>query len=378
MNRPRIHVAQPWLAGNEKKYVNECLDSGWIAAGRFVAEFEERFAEFCGVKHAICCANGTSALHAALLALGVGPGGEVLVPTLTYVSTANAVHYCGATPVFVDSEPLTMNIDPARVEAKITARTKGIIPVHLYGHPVDMLPIKDAMARRGLFVLEDAAEAHGAEYRGERAGSLATASIFSFYGNKIITTGEGGMVTTSDSQLASRVRMIAGQGMDPERRYWFPMVGNNFRMTNLQAAIGVAQLEQIDLHLAKRRQVAGWYRKHLSGLQDMITLPGEAPWAKHSFWMYTILLSENYPLSRDEFMEELDRSGIETRPVFYPMHVMPPYREPNGKYPVAESLSKHGVNLPTHGMLTEEDIFFIAACIRETCVRRPVAVASLS
>ena len=378
MNRPRIHVAQPWLAGNEKKYVNECLDSGWIAAGRFVGEFEKAFADFCGVKHAICCANGTSALHAALMALGVGPGDEVLVPTLTYVSTANAVHYCGATPVFVDSEPFTMNIDPARVEAKITPRTKGIIPVHLYGHPADMLPIEDAMTRRGLFVLEDAAEAHGAEYEGKRAGSLGNASMFSFYGNKIITTGEGGMVTTSDSQLASKVRMIAGQGMDPERRYWFPIVGNNFRMTNLQAAIGVAQLEQIDLHLAKRRQVANWYRKHLSDLEDMITLPAEAPWAKHSFWMYTVLLSESHPLNRDEFMEELDHSGIETRPVFYPMHVMPPYREPNGRYPIAESLSKQGVNLPTHGMLTEEDITYIAASIRETCVRRPAAFASLT
>jgi len=378
MNRPRIHVAQPWLAGNEKKYVNECLDSGWIAAGRFVGEFEKAFAEFCGVKHAICCANGTSALHAALMALGVGPGDEVLVPTLTYVSTANAVRYCGATPVFVDSEPFTMNIDPARVEAKITNRTKGIVPVHLYGHPVDMQPIKDEMTRRGLFVLEDAAEAHGAEYQGKRAGSLGTASIFSFYGNKIITTGEGGMVTTSDSQLASRVRMIAGQGMDPKRRYWFPMVGNNFRMTNVQAAIGVAQLEQIDLHLAKRRQVAGWYKEHLSDLEDMITLPGEAPWAKHAFWMYTVLVPGKHPLGRDQFMEELDHSGIETRPVFYPMHVMPPYREPDGRYPIAESLSKQGVNLPTHGMLTEEDIVFIASSIRKTCVRRPAVLASLS
>ena len=376
MKRPRVYVAQPCLAGNEKKYVNECLDSGWIATGRFVGEFERQFASFCGVKHAICCANGTSALHATLLGLGVGPGDEVLVPTLTYVSTANAVRYCGATPVFVDSEPFTMNIDPAQVEAKITPRTKGIIPVHLYGHPADMLPIKDATARKGLFVLEDAAEAHGAEYRGKRAGNLGTASMFSFYGNKIITTGEGGMVTTSDSQLAARVRMIAGQGMDPKRRYWFPIVGYNFRMTNLQAAVGLAQLEQIEMHLAKRRQVADWYRKHLSDLEDMVTLPCEASWAKHSFWMYTILLSEKHPLLRNEFMVELDQSGIETRPVFYPMHLMPPYREPDGRYPVAESLSKRGVNLPTHGMLTEEDVVYIAASIRETCVRHPVASAS--
>lgn len=378
MNYPRINVAQPLLMGNEKKYVNECLDSGWIASGRFIGEFEKQFADYCGVSHAICCSNGTSALYAALLGLGVGPGDEILIPALTYVATANAVHYCGAKPVLVDSEPITMNLDPALMEYKITCRTKGIIAVHLYGHPVDMQPVVDVAARRELFVLEDAAEAHGAEYRGRRAGSLGAASMFSFYGNKIITTGEGGMVTTSDSKLAERVRLIAGQGVDPNRRYWFPIVGHNFRMTNLQAALGLAQLEQIELHLAKRRKVADWYRTHLAGLEEMLTLPHEASWAKHSFWMYTVLLSEDHPLSRDRFMEELDRSGIETRPVFYPMHLMPPYRERTGGYPVAESLSRRGVNLPTHGMLTEDDIVHISSHIRKLCVRRSVAFAARS
>lgn len=377
MNGSRIYVAQPLLTGNEKKYVNECLDTGWLASGRFLGEFEKQFAEYCGVKHAICCSNGTSALHALLLGLGVGPGDEVLVPALTYVATANAVRYCGATPVLIDSEPVTMNIDPARIEAKITPRTKGIIVVHLYGHPADMQPIHDLMTPRGLFVLEDAAEAHGAEYKGKRAGSLGAAAMFSFYGNKIITCGEGGMVTTSDSQLAARVRMIGGQGMDPKRRYWFPIVGYNFRMTNLQAAVGLAQLEQIEIHLGKRRQVADWYRTHLADLHGMLTLPHEASWAKHSFWMYTVLLNEHHPLERGRFMEALDRAGIETRPVFYPMHLMPPYREPDGKYPIAESLSGRGVNLPTHGMLTEEGVIFIAAKIRETCVRRSFASAAL-
>src|SRR5205823_1498591 len=200
---------------------------------------ERLFADFCGVPHAISCNNGTTALHLALQGLGVKPGDEVIIPTLTYIATANAVRYCGAIPVLVDSEPRTMNIDASRIEERITPHTKGIIPVHLYGHPAEMQPITDIASRHGLFVLEDAAEAHGALYRGVKAGALGAAATFSFFGNKIITTGEGGMITTADEELNRAMRLIRGQGMDPHRRYWFPIIGNNFRMTNIQAALGL-------------------------------------------------------------------------------------------------------------------------------------------
>ena len=377
MKRKFIPVAHPVFAGNEKKYVNECLDDVWISStGRFIGAFEQSFGQFCGVREAISCNNGTSALHLALQALGVGPGDEVIVPTLTYIATANAVRYCGATPVLVDSEPRTLNLDPARIEARITPRTRGVIPVHLYGHPADMDPILELAGRRGLFVLEDAAESHGALYRGTKTGALGTAATFSFFGNKIITTGEGGMITTSDSALASKLRLLRGQGMDPERRYWFPLVGNNFRMTNIQAAIGLAQLENVDYHLAMRRRVASWYDLHLAGLREHIELPVEEAWARHSYWMYTILLKHSGESGRDELIREMASAGIETRPVFYPMHVMPPYLEAAGSYPVAEACSRRGMHLPTHGLLTEDDIVYIADTLTRLLVRQGQTVGS--
>jgi perosamine synthetase len=370
VKRKFIPVSHPVFAGNEKKYVNECLDDVWISsAGRFIGEFERGFARFCGVAEAISCNSGTSALHLALQALGVGPGDEVIVPTLTYIATVNAVRYCGATPVLVDSEPRTMNIDPALIEARITPRTRGILPVHLYGHPVDMDPVLDLARHRGLFVLEDAAESHGALYRGTKTGALGTAATFSFFGNKIITTGEGGMITTSDSELANKMRLLRGQGMDPQRRYWFTIVGNNFRMTNIEAALGLAQLENIEYHLETRRKVASWYDRHLAALQDQFELPAEEPWARHSYWIYTILLKNGGQPERDELMRELAAANIETRPVFYPMHVMPPYLEAAGRYPVAESCARRGIHLPTHGLLTEDDVVYIADTLRRVVVR---------
>ena len=260
-DRKTIPVSHPVLGGNEKRYVLECLETGWISSiGRFIRLFEDAFGRYCEARHAIACNNGTTALHLALAGLGTGPGDEIIVPTLTYIATANAVRYCGAQPVFADSEPGTMTVDPARIEERITARTKGIVVVHLYGHPADMDPILEVARRRGLFVVEDAAEAHGALYRGRKAGSLGDVATFSFYGNKIITTGEGGMVTTNDAALSERIRILRGQGMDPGRRYWFPVVGYNYRMTNIAAAIGLAQLEQIYRFIEKRLEIACRYR----------------------------------------------------------------------------------------------------------------------
>ena len=277
MSERRIPVAAPALVGREREYVLDCMDSTWISSsGRYLERFEAEFAEFCGVRHALACCNGTVAVHLALLAHGVGPGDEVIVPTLTYVASANPIVYCGGRPVFVDAEPRTWNMDPDLIEGAITPRTRGIVVVHLYGHPTDMDPILELADRHGLWVVEDAAEAHGATYKGRIAGSMGSISTFSFYGNKIITTGEGGMVVTDDDRLAARIRQFKGQGQDPTQRYWFPIVGFNYRMTNVAAAIGLAQLERVDWHLGRRREIAGWYREEL-GDQEGIALSPRSP-----------------------------------------------------------------------------------------------------
>jgi perosamine synthetase len=360
----RIPVAQPHLGPREREYVLDCIDTGWISSvGKYIAAFEEKFASFCNVKHAIATNNGTTALHLALVGLGVKPGDEVLVPTVTYIATANAVRYCHATPVFVDVTRDTICIDPDQIEKKITPRTKGIIPVHLYGHPADMSAINEIAKRRGLWVLEDAAEAHGAELDRRRVGGLGTCAVFSFFGNKIVTTGEGGAVTTDDPNLAARLRLHRGQGMDPKRRYWFEVVGYNYRMTNIQAALGLAQLEGVEAALAARDQIARWYGEALEPLADHLILPQARPSARHVYWMYTVFLRTGDDRRRDAVMRSLDASGIETRPVFYPMHVMPPYRE-KGHYPVADEWSPRGINLPTFQALTKEQVARIARSLR--------------
>ncbi|WP_375267704.1 DegT/DnrJ/EryC1/StrS family aminotransferase [Phenylobacterium sp.] len=359
-----IAVAAPMLDGNERDYVLECLESSWISSsGRFLDAFEAAFAERCGVRHAIATNNGTTALHLALLGLGIGPGDEVIVPDLTYIASANAVRYCGATPVFVDNERWTMNLDPALVTAKVTSQTRAIMPVHLYGHPVDMDPILALSEQHNLLVVEDAAEAVGARYKGRPVGGLGNCATFSFFGNKIITTGEGGMVTTNDDALAERLRLLRSQGMDPKRRYWFPVVGYNYRMTNLAAAIGLAQLERIDAHLAARRHVAQGYDARLKRLEDQVIRPVCEPWADHVYWMYTILLRE--PGRRDAVMAAMAKAGVETRPVFHPMHTLPPYFEADGYYPNADWCAGRGINLPTHGGLTEADLDRVVTALEE-------------
>ncbi len=361
----RIPVAQPTLGENEKKYVMDCMETTWISSvGKYISLFEEQFAAFCQVKHAIACNNGTTALHLALVALGVGPGDEVIIPTVTYIATANCVKYCHATPVLVDVEPGTMNIDPACIEAKITSKTKGIIPVHLYGHAADMDAINAIAKKHNLFVLEDAAEAHGATVGNKRVGALGTCATFSFFGNKILTTGEGGMVTTNDDELAQKLRLFRGQGMDPNRRYWFPVIGYNYRMTNIQAAIGLGQMERVETALLRRKEMAHWYDEALACLTDHIELPCQAHWAGHVYWMYNIFLKGATETRRDWIMSQLDQHGIETRPVFYPLHCMPPYFEER-TYAVADSWACRGINLPSHEGLSREDIQRIAKTLQD-------------
>ena len=363
-----IPVALPKLNGNEKKYVNDCLDSAWISSiGKYIKEFEEKFAKFIGVKHAISCCNGTVALHLSLLAHDIKSGDEIIVPTLTYIATVNAIRYCGATPIFVDSEPETWNIDPKKIEKKITKKTKGIIVAHLYGHPVDMDPIIKIAKKYKLFIIEDAAEAHGAKYKNKLVGSIGHIGTFSFFGNKIITTGEGGMVVTNNNKLAEKIRILKGQGMDQSRRYWFIKVGYNYRMTNIQAAIGLAQLEKIKWHMDMRKKVAKLYYQNLKPLSQFIELPIEKEWASHSFWMFSIFLKNSVNISRDKFMQLLQKEGIDTRPVFYPVTDMPPYKNTNDEFPVAKKISARGINLPTHAGLKKQDIQYIADIIKRYC-----------
>ena len=344
--------------------IAESVEKGDFILGAGVGEFEQDFADYCGVKHAIAVNNGTTALHLALVALDLQPGDEVLIPAFTYIATANAVTYCGATPVLVEAEPRTMNLDVADLEAKVTPKTKGIIPVHLYGHPADMDGVRKVAERHNLWVVEDAAEALGARYKGVRTGALSDCATFSFFGNKIITTGEGGMVTTDDEALAARLRLFRGQGMDPQRRYWFPVIGYNYRMTNIAAAIGLGQLERLDHHLSQRARVAHAYEARLAGLKRRLVLPTAMNWAQHAYWMYTVVLTEAVAKSRDQVMAELDALGIETRPVFHPMHQLPPYQErADGRFPIAERLGARGLNLPTFGALQAHDIDRIGAAL---------------
>ncbi len=365
--RSIIPVCEPTLGGNEMKYVQQAIETNWISsAGRFIRDFEARFAEICGVKYGIACANGTVAMHLAMATLGLEPGDEVIIPTFTMIATANAVTYCGAKPVLADMEPGYWQMDLNHVEAKITPRTKAIVPVHIYGHPTDMDPLMALAEKHGLMVIEDAAEAHGAEYKGRRTGGLGHAAGFSFYGNKIITTGEGGMVTTNDRELAQLAWNLRDHAFSHERHFWHKFVGFNYRMTNLQAAVGLAQVEQLDGFVAARRRNAAEYNCRLHGIPGIRT-PAEAPWAKNVYWMYGIMVNEaEYGMNRDALRRVLADHGIETRTFFIPMHCQPVYWQQfkGERYPVAEDLCKRGFYLPSASSLSIDEIEYVTDVIR--------------
>ena len=352
-----IPMAAPVLGEEELANVISAVRSGWISSlGAFVREFEEGFAAFCRARYGIAVANGTQALHLALVAAGVGPGDEVLVPTLTFVATASAVRYCGATPVFVDASRESWQLDVSQLEAKLTARTKAIVPVHVYGHPCDMEPIRQLAGPQGLAVVEDAAEAHGAEYRGRRVGALGDVGCFSFYGNKLITTGEGGMCVTDDAVLADRLRLLRDHAMDPKRPYWHEVVGYNYRMTNLQAAVGVAQLKRLPAFIDKKRQLAAWYREALRPLAEAgrLQLHPEASWARSVFWMYSVVLAET-EVPVETVRVRLRDAGVDSRPFFHPVHTLPPYAT-GERLPVAQALAARGINLPSGVALERDDV----------------------
>ena len=349
-------VYQPSLSGNEKKYVNECIDSTWISSkGKFLPVFEKKFAEYIGIKHATSVCNGTAALHVSLLALGVGPGDEVIVPTLTYISSVNSIAYTGATPVFVDSLKDSWQMDPADVQKKITPKTKAIMAVHLYGHPCDMDALVSIAEKYNIFLIEDCAEAMGSLYKGTHVGTFGHISTFSFFGSKTITCGEGGMVVSNDETLFARTFHFKGQGLVKNREYWHDVIGYNYRMTNICAALGLAQLEQVDSFLEKKRTIAYWYKEFLESLP--VTLHPEIGNVRHSYWMCSILVEK--PESRDPLREYLASEGIETRPLFNPVHTMPMYSQKFQRYPVAENLGWRGINLPSWPDLKEDDVKFI-------------------
>ena len=369
MTRIRIPVAAPDLSGNEEKYLVDALRSSWISStGPYIGRFEKEFAGACGTRSAIGVCNGTVALHLALLALDVRPGDEVLVPSLTYIATANAVRYVGAEPVFVDVDPGTWCIDPAKIEDAITRRTRGIIPVHLYGHPADMDAINHIAAVHGLWVIEDAAEAHMAKYKGHPVGSLSSMATFSFYGNKIFTCGEGGAITLDDPHLELRIRTLRGQGMDPQRRYFFPVTGYNFRLKNLACAILCAQIERAQKILAWRRSLFSAYRRLLEGIPGVGFQP-LAEWAEPAPWLFCITIDEKeYGMSRDAISALLASRGIETRPFFIPLHRLPPFRLESRRrgeeLPETDRLGRCGMNLPTYNGLEGKDLEDVAAIIR--------------
>lgn len=363
MKKKFIPVAAPHLDEQDVAAVTAAVRSGWVSSiGPAIPEFEKKFAVYSGAKYAVATSNGTTALHLALAALGIGPGDEVIVPDLTFVSTANAVVYTGAVPVMVDVDPATWCVDPAAVSAAITKRTKAIIPVHLYGYPADMKAILKIAAKHKLLVLEDAAEAHGATIGKKKVGGFGSAAIFSFYGNKTITTGEGGMITTNDRRLYDRLRALRNQGAHPTRRYWYTDIGFNYRLTNLQAALGVSQLRKIEKFIARKRSIAAYYSKALRGIPG-IQLNPTTPGIRNVFWMSCLVLDT--PARRVGLMRAFESAGIESRPFFAPVSALPMYkRKARHATPVAHSLSARGINLPSGVDISESELKRVVRTIR--------------
>ncbi len=366
-----IPVSEPNIGEKEKRYLIDAIESGWVSSnGPYLARFERNFAAYCGRAYGQVVSNGTVALHLALLALEIGPGDEVIVPNLSFVASANAVVHAGATPIFVDIEPDTLNIDAAKIKAKISPRTKAIMVVHLLGHPSDMDAIESIAREHQLRIIEDAAEAHGATYKGRMCGSFGDVSCFSFYGNKTITMGEGGICLTDDAELYRKINILRGQGMTPNKRYWHEIVGYNYRLTNIQAALGSAQLERIGELLKIKRANAKLYQKLLSGIAG-VSFPVEKPYAKSSYWMVTIMVNtKKAGMSRDALGEELGKRGIETRILFYPISHLPPYKM-NGKgLDVSESIAYEGLMLPSSTKLSSKDIAYICDQIKDILARK--------
>jgi perosamine synthetase len=357
-----IPVYRPELSGNEKRYVNECLDTAWISSiGGFIDRFEGAFRQVTAAEHALAVSNGTVALHLAFHCLGIGPGDEVIVPTFTYIASVNTIAQTGATPVFVECRAGDWLIDPEDVRRKITPRTRAIVPVHLYGAICDMPAINAIAREHGLAVVEDCAEALGSTLNGRHVGTFGDIGTFSFFGNKTVTTGEGGMVTVRDPALAERMRRVKGQGQSPDRRYWHVELGFNYRMTNICAAIGLAQIERLDAILSRKRAIGSLYRNLLSDLP--VTFQELAPGVVSSDWLVSLLLPQG--CDRAAVMASMLRANVDTRPVFYCAHHMPMY-ESSGSFMVSEDIAARGISLPSYPGLSDDDVTRVANALRQS------------
>ena len=364
-----IPVNQPLLNGNEKAYVLECLETGWISSdGPFVSRFEEAFSQRVGRQHGVAVANGSGALDIAVQALKIGPGDEVIMPTFTIISPAASVVRSGATPVFVDCDPYTWNIDVSQIESRITSRTAAILVVHIYGLPTDMDPILRMCDQYGLALIEDAAEMHGQTYRGRPCGSFGAISTFSFYANKHVTTGEGGMLVTNDAVLAERCRSLRNLCFQPERRFVHSELGWNYRFTNIQAALGLAQLERLDETVARKRQIGRAYNDQLTGMPQIQRPLLDTEYAENIFWVYGVCLASDLPFDAAEAMRRFASRKIGTRPFFWPMHEQPVFREMgivmSERHPVAERLARRGLYFPSGAGLTDDQIERCASAAR--------------
>jgi perosamine synthetase len=374
----RYPVSQPVLLGNEKSYALDAIETTWISSnGPYIARFEKALSDYLGLDGCLVTNNGTTALHLACLAMSLKPGDEVIVPALTYVASANAVSYCGARPVFADCDPDTWNLTLDSISRAWTDRTVGVMAVHLYGLPSPVDRIAELCSKRGAWLIEDCAESFGATVDGRQTGGFGDAAVFSFYGNKTISTGEGGMLWVRDRQARDHARMLRGQGMDLNRRYWHPVIGYNYRMTNVAAAIGLGQIEMVDHHLAERRRIALRYRRRLEPLaaRGLLKLPAQIEGYVSTHWLFSVVLDHCGPEGRDHLMQRLaENHGIETRPFFVPMHRLPMYSE-GQSLPNAEFLGAHGLNLPTYSGLSDDDIDEICVAledaIEEIVIRSP-------
>ena len=363
----RIPVASPLLSGNELAYVTDCIKTNWISSqGMYVRKFEEIFSVYHNNFHSLAVSNGTVAIHLALVALGIGPGDEVLVPNLTFAASVNAIIYTGATPVLVDIDPISWNIDLVKAEKLITNKTKAIMAVHLYGNVCDMNLMQSIAKNYALYIVEDCAEALGSYYFNEPVGTFGDAATFSFFGNKTITTGEGGMVMFKNKKHAELGAVLRDHGMSKDKRYWHDLVGYNYRLTNLQAAIGVAQFEQLSKFVSLKRNIAHSYNNTLSKYKYFL-LPSEISGIINSYWLYTFLLTTDAPFTRQEIVNFLSSKGIETRPVFFPIHIMPPYEQfASGlDFPVSERVSNSGISLPSSTNISNEELKFICNSIAD-------------
>lgn len=363
-----IPVNTPLLSGNEKKYLSECIETSWISSeGPFVRAFEQKFAANIGRKHAIAVANGTAAVDVAVKALGIGAGDEVILPTFTIISCIHEIYRSGATPVFVDCLADTWNMDVTSVEGKITPRTKAIMVVHLYGLPVDMDPILALAKKYGLKIIEDAAQAHGLMYKGKQCGTFGDVSTFSFYPNKHITTGEGGMVVTNDDELAARSESLRNLCFQPEKRFVHEELGWNYRMSNIQAALGVAQLEVFDAHIERKHEIGEKYQKHFCGLPGFQLPVSTTDYALNVYWIFGMIVEEHQPFDANDVIELLRKKGIGTRPFFYPLHQQPVFLKEglfrHCSYPVAERISRKGFYIPSGLGISNEDIDYVAKSV---------------